>query len=335
MAGLAPDAEAPGSTQLVLFQAQAQPRKLGVGVRSARFSPDGSALAYQQDSAEAPNTIVLELTSGKTMEIAGLADPRWEADGAHIRGTLLQKAADGSVRWLRARWDRQSEATALVGPGSAQIPAPKGTAVAWSPDQPSENPSSSCIVRLGPPGAVQVPHKVQGAFCKGAADDRSVRWSPDGQWLAFAHPGPVPGAEDPSKSFLDVVAIAGGRSQTLTSLHHRMGPAASEIAVAPNPVWLDWSPSQRFLAITDGAGDLRVYDFEIQGIAALGKADRPQWSPNGSYLLILGPGEDGAPRAFVLKGATSSARIDLGPARDVRWIPAQVCDGSVAASQPS
>jgi hypothetical protein len=330
LAGLAPAGDTPGSDEIVLLAPPAEPRRFGQGVQSARFSPNGDALAYhvQNPDAPSPTSFVLNLATGKLTELAGFADPRWEADGQHLRATQLRKETqDGPPRSLRARWDFSSESTTLMGPGSAQIPAPQGVAVAWSPDPWGPNTRASCLVRLGPLGGAQVPHKVQGEFCAGVADDRGVRWSHDGQWLAFPHPGPVPGGRDPGKSFLDVVAIAGGRSPTLMALHTRVGPAASEIAVAPAAVWIDWSPVQRFLAIQDGAGDLRIYDFEAQGIATLGKGERPLWSPSGAYLLISASnGADTAPHVFVLSGI-SSARIDLGPARDARWLPAQACDG--------
>lgn len=330
LAGLAPSGDTPGADELVLLAAHTDLRRFGQGAQSARLSPNGGALAYQVQKPDVPSptSFVLHLATGKLTELAGFADPRWEADGQHVRGTHLRKETqDGPLRSLRARWELSSESTSLLGPGSAQIPAPQGVAVAWSPEPWGPNTRSSCVVRLGPPGGVQVPHNVQGEFCAGVADDRGVRWSADGQWLAFAHPGPVPGGRDPSKAFLDVVAIAGGRSPALMALHKRVGPAASEIAVAPATVWIDWSPVQRFLAIQDGAGELRIYDFEAQGIATLGKGEKPQWSPGGAYLLISAVDTAGtAPHVLVLSGV-SSARIDLGPARDARWLPPQACDG--------
>lgn len=330
-AGLLLAGSANETDELIVLAGSAQPRRLGHAARSARFSPDGGALAYHVQKADTPyaTSFVLNLRTDKSTELAGFADPRWEADGQHLRGTLLRNDAQtGLPKSLRARWDLPSESTALLGPGSAQIPAPRGAAVAWSPDPWGPSPGSSCIVRLGPPGAGQVPHKVQGEFCLGVADDRGVRWSPDGQWLAFPHPGPVPGGRDPKQSFLDVVAIAGGRSPALMSLHTRVGPAASVIAVAPAAVWLDWSPVQRFLALQDGAGDLYLYDFEAQGITRLGKGERPRFSPGGAYLVITaGNTADALPHVLVLSGTSAAARMDLGPARDARWLPAAACDG--------
>ncbi len=328
LAGLALTPDDAGANELVLASPSGQTRKLGQGVVSARFSPDGTALAFhiRKTSPALDTSYVLDLAADQLSELPASVDPRWEADGQHLRATLLRAdPLGGPPRSLRVRWDRQSQHTTLLGPGSAQIPAPRGAAVAWSADQRSPNAPTSCVVRMGSAGAVQVPHKVQGDFCLGIADDRSVRWSSDGQYLAFPHPGPVPGGNDPSKSFVDVVIPAGGRLSVLMSLHRQVGPAVSDIAVAPESVWFDWSPSQRFLAIQDGLGDLRVYDFEAQGIAGLGKGGQPQWSPGGAYLLIMS--SDSTSHAWVLPGISATTRIDLGPAREARWLPAQACDG--------
>jgi hypothetical protein len=80
------------------------------------------------------------------------------------------------------------------------------------------------------------------------------------------------------------------------------------------------------VAVQDGAGDLRLYDFEAQGIAVLGKGEKPQWSPGGAYLMMASDGPDGTSHVFVLTGTAATSRIDLGPGRDARWLPFNVCD---------
>ncbi len=176
-----------------------------------------------------------------------------------------------------------------------------------------------------------------GSFCAGVADERAVRWSGDGRWLAFAHPGPLPRRRTREGFFVDVVSVEGGRHADLTALHALARPDQLAIATAPGSVWFDWSPSARFLVVQDGAHDMRIYDFENHGTARLGKGRQPMWSPGGTYLLILDggdgrgvgvrpPGEDGqAVRAFVLAGVGAGDRGDLGPARDARWLPAHAC----------
>jgi hypothetical protein len=184
-------------------------------------------------------------------------------------------------------------------------------------------------------------HSTVGRFCMGVADDRAARWSPDGRWLAFPHPGPVPGQRQAGGFFVDVVSVQGGRYPALSALHARARPEQLSIATGPQSVWFDWSPSGRFLALQDGTNDLRVYDFDAQGIAPLGEGQRPMWSPGGSYLLtfaaapmaattgiasnpdLAGP----ALRASALAGVTRVARIELGLVHDARWLPAQACEG--------
>jgi hypothetical protein len=123
---------------------------------------------------------------------------------------------------------------------------------------------------------------------------------------------------------VDVVGIEGGRYPALTALHARARPEQLAIAVAPGSVWFDWSPSGRYLALHDGASDLRVYDLEAHGVASLGKGEKPMWSPGGGYLLVQATG-----RAFALPGVAEASRIDLGPAREARWLPAEACTRGV------
>jgi hypothetical protein len=326
---------------LVLLMPNQAPRRLAKSVRSARFSPDGAALAYEvthspaSDPGLAPATsFVLDLATSKVTEVGALADPLWEADGRHLRGTRLRAAGEDGGAWaahwasLRARWDRDSGATAVDGPGSAQVPAPVGSAVAWTENQRGPDAPSPCAVFLSRRGGVM--HSTVGRFCKGIADDRSARWSPDGRLLAFPHPGRLPGQRKTRGFLVDVVTIEGGRDPALTALHERVRPEQLAIAPAPGSVWFDWSPSGRFLAMHDGASELRVYDFEAHGIALLGKGQRPMWSKGGAYLLVLAAGQaatdaDGASlEASVLSAPT--ARIDLGPVLDARWLPADACE---------
>ncbi len=338
------DADQSSGDELVLLAQQGGPRWLARGVRTARFSPDATALAYEVQPRTGgaglvpAMSYVLELATGKVTELGALVDPLWEADGKHLRATRTASEGSGApaVHWtsLRARWDRESGITTIDGPGSAQIPAPVGGAVAWSPVQRSTVGRSHCTVLLSRRGGVT--HSIVGRFCMGVADDRGVRWSPDGRWLAFPHPGHVPGQQNPGGFFVDVVGVEGGRYPALSELHARARPEQLAIATAPGSVWFDWSPSGRFLAMQDGASDLRVYDFQARGMASLGKGQRPMWSPGGAYLLILAAqrapangippsqaAESSAREGYVLPAP--AARIDLGLVRDARWLPAQAC----------
>ena len=350
---LADDPLAPSpDDDLVLLVPGEAPRRLAKQVRSARFSPDGAALAYEvsprADSGTSlvpPNSYVLDLVSQKVTPLEGFADPLWEGDGRHLRGTLLRTPSEDrrtpDVPWtsLRARWDRQTGLMTIDGRGSAQVPPPVGQAVAWSEEQRSTIPRDYCTVLLNRGGGI--PHLIVGRHCMGMADDLGVRWSPDGRWLAFTHPGPVPGLGKPGGFFVDVVGPQGGRYPALSALYGRIRPDQLAIPASPGSVVFDWSPSGRFLALQDGASNLRVFDFEALGIALLGKGERPRWSPSGAYLLILdesttdsqAEGHCPIPKAgesitnaFVLPGIQPTERIDLGPALDARWLPTEACE---------
>jgi hypothetical protein len=318
------------SDELVLLLPSSRPRRLAKGVRTARFSPDGGALAYEvvppgNDGAAPATSYVLALDADKVTELGPLADPLWEADGKHLRATRLRTASDERRGWaahwpsVRVRWNRISGATTMDGPGASQIPAPAGEAVAWSQAQPGKTAPSQCTVYLSRLGGVM--HSIVGKSCMGIADDREARWSPDGRHLAFPHPGRLPGQQQTGGFIVDVVGIEGGRYPALTALHARARPEQLAIATAPGSVWFDWSPSGRFLALHDGASDLRVYDLEAHGVASLGKGEKPMWSPGGGYLLVQAAGH-----AIALPGVAAAAKLDLGPARDARWLPAQACD---------
>jgi hypothetical protein len=269
---------------------------------------------------------VLELASGKVTDLGPLLDPRWGAEGKFLYATRMRlpakDGAGGPGHWrsLRIRWERATSSVTVDGPGSAQIPAPRGDGVAWSERQRGAPPADVCAVVLRREGGVR--HSVVGSFCAGNADDRAVRWSDDGRWLAFAHPGPVPGRRDRAGFFVDVVGIEGGRYPALTALHARTLPDRLAIATAPDPVWFDWSPSGRFLVVQDGGDAVRVYDFQGLGTVDLGPGREPRWSPGGGTLLLLA----GSPaHALALGGAGPTDRTDLGPAQAARWLPPEAC----------
>jgi len=301
---------------------------LATGVRTARFSPDASALAYEVSKTVKgrllPTSYVFEVGTGKMIELGALTDPLWEHDSKHLRATMLREVGEAQ-RSLRVRWDREAGALTIDGPGSGQIPPPVGDAVAWSEARRGDSERTQCTVYLDARGGVR--HSVVGRTCTGVADDRAIRWAPDGHWLAFAHPQPGPAGHPLENVFVDVVGIEGGRSPALSALRTRVRSDQLLMAFAPEPVWFDWSPSGRLLAVSDGSGEIRVYDFEAKALASLGNGQRPTWSPGGTYLSILA-GSDVARSAFVLAGARPGDRIGLGEARDARWLPAEACSRS-------
>lgn len=310
--------------ELLLVAPGAKPRILARGVRSARLSPDATALAYEvetsaDDDLGSRRSYVLELRTGKLVELGTWLDPLWESDGQHLRATELRRggkgAQGGHSSAVRIRWSRESGTVTVEGPGSAQIPAAAGSAVAWTQERPTSTPPPQCSVFLRPRGGVR--HAVVGRFCAGIADDREVRWSRDGRWLAFPHP--EQGQDPRGRMFVDVVSPDGGRSPALSELAARARPGTLTFPHGPT-MWFDWSPSGRFLAFDAGLAELRVFDFEARALTSLGKGAKPTFSPDGTYLLVV----DGE-TATVLLGPSSANRVDLGAVRDARWLPAAAC----------
>jgi hypothetical protein len=176
---------------------------------------------------------------------------------------------------------------------------------------------------------------VTGAFCEGIADDRGLRWSPDGAWLAITSPAQRSHQDGSGGQILDVVGTAGGRDPRLSALIAKLGSQAETLGAGAAGVWMDWSPSQRFLAVQDRAGELSVYDFDSREVRRLGPGLRPLWSPGGSYLLAMskeaaqpqpsGVWVDVARQGFVFSMANPGTKIALGPARAARWLPPDAC----------
>ncbi|HEX7598203.1 MAG TPA: hypothetical protein VF518_08315, partial [Polyangia bacterium] len=162
------DADQSSGDELVLLVPHGGPRRLAKGVRSARFSPDAVALAYEvaQLGVAQPTSYVLELATDNVTKLGALADPLWDAGGKHLLATRVRAASEeGRVHWtsLRVRWERESGTVAIDGPGSAQIPAPVGEAVAWTEEPRSTVTRKQCAVLLSRRGGVR--HSIVGRFC--------------------------------------------------------------------------------------------------------------------------------------------------------------------------
>ena len=142
-------------------------------------------------------TKLVDLRSGAVTTAGELVDPRWEAGGKSVLATRLDPKLEDAprsvnLRWgvSRIRWDRRSRTASILGQGDAQIPAPVSDAIAWRdaaerPPLPGSPTGDRCALTVGGAGGTHA-FPVEGRLCLGSADDRSVRFSPDGQWLAFA-----------------------------------------------------------------------------------------------------------------------------------------------------
>ena len=329
--------------KLLLLSSGVGPRTLSEGVRFAQFSPRGDALLFESTTRQHVGggimgsvrmSQVLDLTNGNLQTLGEYSDPRWESDGDHVRATGLHKKLVDlrphmTARWLstRIRWDRTTRSVTTLGPGNAQIPAPHGTAMVWSNATELSPFSDRCPLSLAEGG--QPDHPTLGRFCQGGIDDRAIRWSPDGHWVAFSSlpestPN-LPGLD--AQVFLDVLAPSGEHHPAISALTSQQ----SSQPTAEFP-WIDWSPSQRQLVVQGGDETIELYDLGSQTLSSLGQGRFPTWSPRGQYVLALTTSkkQDGEATldAFALSGPSFTTRTPLGKVRDARWINSAACAGT-------
>jgi hypothetical protein len=326
--------------KLLLLSSGVRPRTLGDGVRFAQFSPQGDALLFESTTRQNVGggmmgrvwtSQVFDLTNDSLETLGEYSDPRWESDGDHVRATRLYKKlvdlrTHMTARWLstRIRWDRKTRSVTTLGPGNAQIPAPHGTGLVWSNATEISPFSDRCPLSLAEGG--QPDHPTLGRFCQGRIDDRAIRWSPDGHWVAFTSftestPN-QPGLD--AQVFLDILAPSGEHHPAISTLTSQQ----STQPTAEFP-WIDWSPSQRQLVVQRGDETIGLYDLGNQTLSFLGQGRFPIWSPRGQYILALTTSkkQDGEATldAFALSGPSFTTRTSLGKVRDVRWINSAAC----------
>jgi hypothetical protein len=333
------------SGTLMLLSPDKPPRRLGNDVRYARFSPTGDALVFESVTRSHVGGGIIglrsksrwfDLVSGNVGEVGDFADPRWEADGRHVRATqLLTRLREqrGQVRARisanRIRYDRNSKSATVVGPGSSQVPAPRGNAVVLSDEPEVSGLTERCSGRLE--DGVGGTFAVAGTFCQGWADERELRWSPDGRYLAFpafpSTPENVMGTDH--GLFIDIVSVSGERHPALPALlaQRQHDPAEQTRTSARRFTWLDWAPSAERLAVEDSDNEVWLYDLVQLNVAKVVQGRQPVWSPGGDYLVLLSPQatHDQPREAMVLVRGSAGSKISLGVVRDVHWLAPGTC----------
>jgi hypothetical protein len=335
-------------------------RRLDSGVRWARFSAEANAVLFEVVApryvgggiaAPGSTTKVVDLSSGAVTTVGELVDPRWEGDGKAVLATRLDpklKDALHSVRlrWgvSRVRWDRLSRIASILGQGDAQIPSPRADAIAWRdaaerPAMPAYSAGDRCALTVGA-GAATHTFPVEGRLCLGSADDRSVRFSPNGQWLAFgSFDGPVPasgavpvgdGKSDPPM-FLRLVSPSGGAHPAAASVRARdleARQSAKKLDVESmrgGYRWLDWSPAGTAIVAEGPDGAVSIFDLTTGTRSAAGAGRAPTFDGRGEHVLILtatGAGEE----AVIIHREAGDKRETLGRVRDARWLATGACE---------
>jgi hypothetical protein len=345
---------------LTLFGPDGASQRFDSGVKEARFSGEANALLFEAvtprhvgggNVADISTTKLVDLSNGALTTVGDLADPRWEADGKSILATRLDRRLEETpttlyLRWRvsRVRWERSSQSTSVLGQGDAQIPSRRVGAIAWrdAAERPAMHASPAgdrCALTVGTPGGMHA-FSVEGRLCFGFADDRAIRFSPDGKWLAFASfDGPVPASgtvpvgdekSDPPM-FLRLVAPSGGAHPAAQSVRARdIEARLSDKEVDPASLrggyrWLDWSPSSTAIVAEGPDGAVSIFDLTAGTRSAAGVGRAPTFDPGGDHVLIMRTTTSGE-EALVIHREAGDQRETLGRVRDARWLATRACE---------
>lgn len=363
-ATLAGRTDTPGT--LALLGPDGAWRRLDPGIRGARFSVEANALLFEATApkhiggglAVSASTVkVVDLSTGAVTTIGGLADPRWEAEGKAVLATKLDRQLEETPRAprvhsrvSRVRWERRSGSTSVLGQGDAQIPSPRSDAIAWRdaaerPEMPAYPAGDRCALKVGTASAAHE-FSVEGPLCLGSADDRSIRFSPDGKWLAFSSfDGPVPrgtvpvgdGRSDPPM-FLRIVSPAGGvhpaaeRVRVLDIEARQVAKKVDPASMRRGYRWLDWSPASTAIAAEDSDGAILIFDLAAGTRTLAGKGRAPTYDEQGEHVLVIMPTGTGE-EAVVIHREAGDKRESLGRVRDARWLARSACDVATGSTR--
>jgi Tol biopolymer transport system component len=255
-------------------------------VSNPRFSESGRYIAYLQGNS----LWVVPISGGSPWQIGE-------------RGTIVHPAVwsptDDTLAFTTIKEGVFSAQITRLGPEKLSHVAVGWSSPAWSPDgkelavarqKPGKEKFTGTVAvatvpRIGGRAPIileeRYPHEIA---CGPVGPITSLKWSSDGEWLAFYRQGLYEsGAADCNQ--LVVVPIKGG-----TPVSVGMGPA--------NPEWFAWAPTGAVLAFTDGAGRA-AFENKVLRVATMpprspfrsftpaGYADRePSWSQDGRQLAF-------------------------------------------------
>lgn len=315
-------------------------------------------------------TVLFDLASGKATYFPEIGASDWKDEGTlvGVRTTVtspMNHPRDARVevdrRTHRVQIDVRTGKTIDLGPGGVQILPPRGDGLAFVANEgrviPFSENGDRCTLELV--GGLRFP--LEGRICLGKGTgrdvrldssglggaprivrsaDQGIRWDGSGRWLAFGrYRREVPQGRRPD---VLVVSADGKKKMELDGWARR--PSRAPVVADWKPaklgtpggglVWIDWNLSSTKLVVEDCEGEVLLYDLESRSITSLGPGAQPQWSPDGTRVLMLvaegDTARDGGHQpgrrpdrwhALVFAPGEGAAR-DLGRVRDATWVPA-------------
>ena len=262
------------------------------------WSPDGTRIAYVQQTTESLDVFVVGLDGAAPLQLtsspATHGHPSWSPDGT----ALVYSSGDPhSARLFIVAADGSSLTPLIDLPGTLGGPA-------WSP-------IGDPIVYGRLSGNNRLPQDLWSITAAGSDTTQLTTtgtlnfgpvWSHDGQQIAFT------AVQDGGMFALEVMAADGSGRRTLAT----SGQAETGLGVKPR-----WSPDGATIAFVEYTDHyllttVDVATAEQQPLTTdLSFADAPEWMPDGQHLLFVAPGSNTL--AIWVVNADGTARHRLTP----------------------
>jgi len=245
------------------------------GIQEFSWSPDGKYLAYVGAAGGGFDIWTIGSTGGQpkrlTTTLRLKRQPRWSGDGKWIAFTAIQDNGNSDLRAVAV--DGQS--TMTLSDSLAQEEE-----FVWSPD----SKSIAFTQRIGAQTSI-MSVDVQSNAVRKLVDVAawSLRWSPDGKWIAFVADLLQPADERRENRDIFVIPSDGGAPRLLTPGTPRFRDESP-----------DWAPDSRRIVYTSnekGFSNLNIVDIQdgSRRVLTSGNADllSPKWSSGGATIAYV------------------------------------------------
>jgi len=275
------------------------------GARSVGWSPDGRYVAYRISAPLLEGGLV-DVAADERVALGSTYQVAWSPDGSQL--AYVTQTGEWLTLWLA---DGDGSNARQVGHGFWAAWSPDGRRIAISgtlPDSGLEiyDLASEATTTLLAPSAV---YDLVGSAGPASMDVRATAWSPAGEWIGFE---------------INRYGGAGTVQGTLGLIR----PDGSDLRVlsthAGGVYVTDWSPDGNWLAFVTVARSGEPYTTTVigtDGTPLLETDATVTWSPDGRYLAVNEPREEGGLRILEVQTRTWYT-IEL-PARctDITWNP--------------